>query len=378
MCLGKMLDSKRNKGRLQPYLRNPNVRWFEVDLGDVRSMPFEDHEDERYGLSAGDVVVCEGGEAGRAAIWDGRVPNMKFQKAIHRVRCGPNLSSGFFVHRLMADYFNGRLADYYTGTTIKHLTGQDLARYRFRLPPLREQRRIAETLDKADALRTKRRVALAQLDTLAQAIFLDIFGDPAKNQRGWPVATVGDLLESATYGTSERSSNSGEFAVLRMNNITRTGEIDLSDKKYMNLAEHLHDRYLVRAGDVLFNRTNSPDLVGKTAIYLGVEPMAYAGYLIRMRMNDQKGHPEYLAAFLNTGYAKRVLRGMCKSIIGMANINATELRSIAIPVPPVSEQHRFAARIADVRKVKGMHAKSLTQLDALFSSLQHRAFRGEL
>ncbi|MGQ0639962.1 MAG: hypothetical protein ACT4P6_04185 [Gemmatimonadaceae bacterium] len=80
MCLGKMLDVRKNKGRPQPYLRNPNVRWFEVDLSDMRLMRFEDHEKERYGLKKGDVLVCEGGEAGRAAIWDGRVPDMKFQK----------------------------------------------------------------------------------------------------------------------------------------------------------------------------------------------------------------------------------------------------------------------------------------------------------
>ncbi|EQD70077.1 restriction modification system DNA specificity domain protein, partial [mine drainage metagenome] len=136
LCLGKMLDAQKNKGRPQPYLRNPNVRWFDVDLSDVQLMPFEEHEDARYGLAAGDVVICEGGEAGRAAIWDGRVPNMKFQKAIHRVRCGPQLSNRYLVHRLMADYQSGRLADYYTGATIKHLTGQDLARYRVPLPTL--------------------------------------------------------------------------------------------------------------------------------------------------------------------------------------------------------------------------------------------------
>ena len=143
-CLGKMLDAKKNKGRLMPYLRNPNVRWFDVDTSDLQLMPFEDHEHDRYGLKAGDIVICEGGDAGRAAIWDGRLPDLKFQKAIHRVRPCPCLYNRFFVHRLMADHQNGRLADYLTGATIKHFTGQDLARYEFPLPPLAEQRRIAE------------------------------------------------------------------------------------------------------------------------------------------------------------------------------------------------------------------------------------------
>jgi type I restriction enzyme S subunit len=174
LCLGKMLDAKKNKGQLFPYLRNPNVRWFDVDTSDLRFMPFEDHELERFSLRAGDVVVCEGGEAGRAAIWDGRLPEIKFQKAIHRVRTGPDLHNRFLVHRLKADFDSGRLAEYYTGTTIKHLTGQDLAQYEIRIPPLPEQRRIAAILDKADAMRAKRRAALEQLNSLRQAIFLEM------------------------------------------------------------------------------------------------------------------------------------------------------------------------------------------------------------
>ncbi|MCJ7678742.1 MAG: restriction endonuclease subunit S [Anaerolineales bacterium] len=245
------------------------------------------------------------------------------------------------------------------------------------LPPLPEQRRIAEILDKADALRVKRRAALVQLDTLTQSIFLDMFGDPATNPKGWPVRTIGDLLESASYGTSEKSEATGQFAVLRMNNITRTGETDLSDLKYMDLDESERDRYLVRTGDVLFNRTNSPELVGKTAVFRGARPMAYAGYLIRLRVN-RENDPEYLACFLNTAYSKRVLRGMCKSIIGMANINATEVQTIRIPQPPARIQNEFAYRVAGVEKLKSAHRTSLAEFDTLFDSLQYRAFKGEL
>jgi type I restriction enzyme S subunit len=232
------------------------------------------------------------------------------------------------------------------------------------LPPLPEQRRISEILDKADALRAKRLVVLAQIDTLTQSIFLDMFGDPATNPKGWPVRTIGDLLESAAYGTSEKSEATGQFAVLRMNNITRTGETDLSDLKYMNLDERDRDRYLVRTGDVLFNRTNSPELVGKTAIFRDTRPMAYAGYLIRLRVNPD--------------YSKRVLRGMCKSIIGMANINATEVQTIRIPQPPGRIQRDFAYRVAGVEKIRAAHRASLAEFDTLIASLQDRAFQGEL
>ena len=245
------------------------------------------------------------------------------------------------------------------------------------LPPLSEQKRIAEILDQADALRAKRRAALALLDELTQSIFLDMFGDPVTNPKGWEMGTIKDLLESASYGTSEKSESVGEFPVLRMNNISRTGEMDFTDLKYMDLKSSEHDRYLVRSGDVLFNRTNSAELVGKTGLFREARKMAYAGYLIRLRTNDAN-EPEYLSVFLNSAYAKKMLRGMCKSIIGMANINATEIQCMRVAMPPNNLQRSFAARVSDVEKLKTVLRNSLAELDQLFASLQHRAFRGEL
>lgn len=259
----------------------------------------------------------------------------------------------------------------------KRLTSDRFENLEVPLPPLSEQRRIAEILDKADALRAKRRAALALLDTLTQSIFLEMFGDPATNPRGWPLVTVGDLLESATYGTSAKASSTGKLPVLRMNNITSTGMMDLSDLKFMDLPSAELGRYTVQPGDVLFNRTNSPVLVGKTAIYRDGRTMAYAGYLIRLRLNEGND-PEYLAAFMNTAYTKRVLRSMCKSIIGMANINATELRSIKIAQPPLALQQRFALAVEQTVVQRSRAEESRAHLDALFASLQHRAFRGEL
>ena len=173
-----------------------------------------------------------------------------------------------------------RTVDFYgltSATTVPALRKSEIERLPVPLPPLPEQRRITEILDKADALRAKRREALAELDILTQSVFLDMFSDPATNPKGWPVRAIRDLLESASYGTSERAAVTGEFPVLRMNNITRTGEMDFAQLKYMDLREDQRERYLVRTGDVLFNRTNSADLVGKTAIYRDSEPHGLRG-----------------------------------------------------------------------------------------------------
>ena len=286
-------------------------------------------------------------------------------------------NGAYLFHWVRSPRFVGEMVRRATGASYPAVSDRIVFESKIPLPPLPEQRRIAEILDKADALRTKRRAALVQLDTLTQSIFLDMFGDPATNPKGWPVRTIRDLLESASYGTSEKAEATGEFPVLRMNNITRTGEMDTAELKYMDLKEDQRERYLVRTGDVLFNRTNSVELVGKTGIYREANPMAYAGYLIRLRVN-RKYEPEYLAAFLNTVYSKRVFRSMCKSIIGMANINATELQALRIPVPPLPVQHKFAGCITAVEKLKATHRISLVEQDDLFTTLQQRAFRGDL
>jgi type I restriction enzyme, S subunit len=263
------------------------------------------------------------------------------------------------------------------GAIFKNLTTEQIRETIIPDFPIAQQKHIAAILDQAEALRSLRRQSIGQLDALARSVFLEMFGDPATNPKGWEIVTIRDLLESASYGTSEKSGTEGAFPVLRMNNLTYSGEMNFTDLKFMDLKPTEEERYLVRQGDVLFNRTNSAELVGKTAIYRSSEKMAYAGYLVRLRVN-QSNHPEFISNFLNSSYAKRMLRGMCKSIIGMANINANEVQNMRISKPPLALQQEFADRIQAIEALKAQHRESLAKMDTLFNSLQHRAFRGEL
>jgi type I restriction enzyme, S subunit len=245
------------------------------------------------------------------------------------------------------------------------------------LPPVPEQRRLAAILDHVETLRKNRREALTKLNILTQSIFLELFGDPASNPKNWPVVTIGDLVDETAYGSSEKASTAGKLPMLRMNNITYEGGWTFEDMKYFDFAPELLSRYTVRSGDILFNRTNSKELVGKSAVYRETVPMGFAGYLIRVRTNNATD-PEYLGSFLNTAYAKRVLQAMCKNIIGMANINAQELRSIRIPKPPFEIQKRFGRIVSHAIRNREIQIRSQAKLDALFESLQDRAFGGEL
>src|SRR5206468_12602768 len=150
------------------------------------------------------------------------------------------------------------------------------------VPPLPEQRRIAAILDKADAIRRKREQGIRLTEELLRSVFLEMFGDPSTNPKGWPIRSMADVVQETQYGTAARSNGDEQgMPVLRMNNITYGGEIDLSDLKCCEISEAERPQYTVRKDDLLFNRTNSPELVGKTAVWDRHDAYAYAGYLVR-------------------------------------------------------------------------------------------------
>lgn len=135
--LGKMLDQRKNKGDLMPYLANVNVRWGEFDLRDLREMRFEHDELETFGLKYGDIVMCEGGEPGRCAIWKEEMPGMMIQKAIHRIRARNNMQPVYLYYSLRHQGQSGHLAALFTGSTIKHLPREKLEKVTVVVPPAR-------------------------------------------------------------------------------------------------------------------------------------------------------------------------------------------------------------------------------------------------
>lgn len=145
--LGKMLDQNKNKGELMPYLANVNVRWGAIDLDNLREMRFEDNELGTVGLRYGDIVMCEGGEPGRCALWKDQLPRMMIQKAIHRIRAHPQVSYLFLYYCLRHKGQSGQLAPLFTGATIKHLPREKLAVVQVNVPPVSLMTLFAEQVD---------------------------------------------------------------------------------------------------------------------------------------------------------------------------------------------------------------------------------------
>jgi type I restriction enzyme S subunit len=264
-------------------------------------------------------------------------------------------------------------------TNIANLPLSQVAKLKIPLPPNPEQEHIVTILDAAEELRWLREQADRRTADLIPALFHEMFGDPATNPKGWPIVHVRDVMTSCEYGTSKKG-NEGErgLPVIRMGNVTTKGNLDLSNLKHVELSEAEQEKFRLQEGDVLFNRTNSRELVGKTGMWDGRFPAVAASYFIRLRFNTEKEHPQHFTTFMNLPRMKRELAGMARGAVGQANINGKELQSILFPLPPISLQREFAAHVAEIRAMEVQQAESRRRLDDLFHSLLNRAFRGDL
>ena len=206
------------------------------------------------------------------------------------------------------------------------------------------------------------------LDQLVKSRFAEMFGDA-----GWPVATVGSLAVDVRYGTSKKASDCGEYVYLRMNNMTDDGRLDLDDVKRIDLNGPELEKCRVVDGDLLFNRTNSREKVGKTVVFHEREPMVIAGYIIRVRLGDRV-RPDFLATYMNLPTTKAMLRSIAKGAVHQANINSRELSAIEVPVPPMELQDRFLSFAAEVDKSRFIVQQQIEKLQMLYDSLAQEYF----
>ena len=219
------------------------------------------------------------------------------------------------------------------------------------LPSIDKQISIVKQLDLISDTIAYYSKQIEHLDNLVKARFVEMFGDPLINTKKWKECTIGELATDVRYGTSKPSVDGGKYPYLRMNNLTNNGELDLTDLKYIDVSDDEKEKCVVRKGDILFNRTNSIDLVGKTTLFNLDEEMIIAGYIIRVRLNSQI-LPEILAQYMNSSALKKLLRKMAKGAVNQANINAQELQSIKVYVPDLELQNRFSSFVQQVDKSK--------------------------
>lgn len=278
------------------------------------------------------------------------------------------IDSDFFPLFISSDYFLDAAIKISVGSLSPTINWRDLKILEFDLPDLETQRKLAAVLWSINDTMESYKKLISATDELVKSQFMEQFGLPDNNVKGYPLGRIGDVVSDVHYGTSAKASDNGKYVYIRMNNITYEGALDLSDIKRIDVADSEIENYIVRYGDVLFNRTNSRDLVGKTCVFDRKNPMIIAGYIIRLRMNGLV-LPEYLSLFMNTRYAKKLLFSMAKGAVGQANINAKELQDISIIIPPIDEQREFLTLVRQSDKSKFELEKALSELTATYKRI---------
>jgi len=269
------------------------------------------------------------------------------------------------------------------GGIIKYIKIGNLIDAKIPLPSLSEQCRIAAILDKADALRAKRRKAIAKLDQLKQAVFLEMFGDPAINSKGWPQIPFEELLENIDSGKSpvclERPVVDGEWGVLKLGAVTRC-TFDPAENKALPPLTAYDPNLEVKKGDLLFTRKNTYDLVAACAYVSETPPprLLLPDLIFRFRLKlDAPLVVRYLQALLTHPGKRKSIQSLAGGAAGsMPNISKAKLKTVLIELPPQALQEQYEKAVKSIEAIKANQLVSLRKMDAAFMSLQQSLFQG--
>lgn len=337
-------------------------------------------------VRAGDVLVSTvrpnlNGVAHVPPEFDGATASTGF--CVLRPREG-QLDGRYLYHWAKSPRFVSNMVRRATGASYPAVSDRIVCESRLPLPPLPEQQRTAGILDKADELRANRRAALGQLDTLTQSIFLDMFGDPVRNPKGWQRVLFSELLKAIDSGWSpvclDRPATDDEWGVLKLGAVTWC-EYDETENKALPSSLEPRPELEVHPGDLLFARKNTYDLVAACALVRTTRPRLLLPDLVfRFRiLPDAPVVNDFLHQLLIYPTKRREVQKLAGGSAGsMPNISKGRLETLPIEVPPMQKQRAFADRLSSISRSKVAQTTSLTKLDGLFAALQCRAFMGEL
>ena len=348
-------------------IRISNVQKGYIEDNTPAFYPLETKGLEKYMLEEGDLLISLTGNVGRVAILEKEFMPAALNQRVACLRLKTDkLSKRYLFHILNSDFFEKQCIQYSKGVAQKNMSTAWLKDYEILLYSKEQQELIADILDKMHLIKKSRYYQLQKLDELVKARFVEMFGDPIENQKNWQVVKIGDIVTDVRYGTSKPAVEGGRYPYLRMNNLTVDGGLDLSDLKYIDVPDNEIEKCVVRKGDILFNRTNSIDLIGKTAVFNLLDDMVIAGYIIRIRLNDQI-LPDVFSQYMNLEAMKKILRGMAKGAVNQANINAQELQSIKVYVPDMKLQKEYVEFKEEIDKSRLRELLAIKQIKLLLN-----------
>jgi type I restriction enzyme S subunit len=339
-------------------------------------------------LKAGDIVFARtGATTGKSFLIRECPTDSVFASYLIRVRVGDSAEPRFVSHFFQTPNYWAQITKSARGIAQPGVNATTLKALQIPLPPLAEQRRIAEILDRAEAFRTQRRATLAQLNSFSESVFFDLFGDPRKNEKGWPLSPISSIVSDIRRGAALEPDDFVEtgFPVLHKGAIKPNGVISLDSKKKTfatvefakanpnsratraQVAVNLRD--LVPSGPSIGLAADLKD--GPFEEYI----LAQGAYAFSLAAG--KILPEYFVCLSNIPNFRHVLR---QNAVGSTQIHIRTpiYLAISIPLPPIDLQREFARRVGALEKLKTVQRAALAECEALFASLQNRAFKGEL
>lgn len=388
---GKALNKENTVGALKKYITTSNLYWNTFDFSDVREMYFTEDELEKCTATKGDLLICNGGDVGRAAIWNFDY-DICIQNHISKLRKKSDFVSTEFFYYIFLFYKDlGLLSG--KGIGIAALSAKTITNLIIPLPPtLAEQQRIVNRIEtmfaKLDQAQEKAQSVLDSFETRKAAILHKAFTGQLKidNEElkieDWEEKKLGDIVNGFKYGVSDKCDYKNDgIPVLRIPNVG-DGTIDFTDLKYSERS-NIEENYIVKENDILIIRSNgSRELVGKSALYNNTDKQfSYGSFLIKITPSEVV-NPKYLVTFLNSDDARNQMFNKAKSSSGIHNINTKELSEIKLKLPPLNYQLSIVNFLDSVLE-KESRAKEaaqtvLDQIALLKKSILARAFRGEL
>ncbi|QYJ04179.1 restriction endonuclease subunit S [Nocardioides panacisoli] len=392
---GKTMSAAARAGENKvPFLRTSNVLWDEIDVAVVDQMAIPERELIEKSLKVGDLLVCEGGEIGRAAVWEGGQEPMSFQNHLHRLRPKvDDVDPRFYVYFLQAAFTQlGIFGGAGNKTTIPNLSSGRLKALDVPHPPLPEQVAIADALRHVQRARRLNARLIATTEQLKTAAMRQLFsrglrGESQKETEvgpipgSWELVELGEVREFLQYGTSVHCTlDPKEYPVLRIPNI-EPGRVNDSELKYCDLPEAQAKKYLLENGDLLFIRTNGViDRLGSCAVYAGApESALFASYLIRARLKA-RALPKFVAYFYGSTLGTSLVAGRATPASdGKYNLNTGTIDALPLPLPSTLEEQQEIVDVLDAldRKID-LHRRKREVLDQLFKSLLHKVMTGEV
>lgn len=385
--LGRQRSPKNHTGsRMRPYLRAANVTWAGLDLSDVKEMNFTEEESAIYELRTDDVLVTEASgsasEVGKPAIWRGEIKGCCFQNTLIRVR-SRHTSPEFIRYFLLGESRSGRIGRASPGVGIHHIGSARLSAWPVSLPPLNEQRRIVDAIEahlsRLDAADGYLAASSERLNALrAASLHAALRGE-------WPTRSLGDIALTVRNGifVSRPATSPPGVPIFRISAV-RPMALDVEDIRYADVEPSQAEPFLTREDDLLFTRySGNADYVGACArVPRMSEAALHPDKLIRVVVDTSQAEPAFVELACSAGVSREAIRSRRKTTAGQVGIAGGQLRTVPIPLPPLTEQRRIVARVEEqlsaIDALRTAIERARRRSASLRRAVLERAFRGEL